>query len=85
MATVNPITKNYSVNAAILGEPLLIPEDCVHDISLILRVILAISDSDTLSLIRHGEPYEILIRRLQFYQQNLQDVASRIREVTKCY
>lgn len=81
MAAVNRITK-ANPGAPALGVPMEIPVDRLHDISVILRVVLALSDDDTQTLITQGEAYEVLVRRLEHYHNNLNDVAKRIREVT---
>lgn len=81
MAIANRITKTES-DAPGLGIPMEIPADRLDDISVILRVVLALSDDDTPTLIDQGEAYEVLARRLEHYHNNLSDVAKRIREVT---
>jgi len=72
-----------SNRSPVLGVPMELPKNKDKEISEILRVILAISDNDdTDSMISEGEPYEVLVRRLSSYKQNISDVAQRIREVT---
>lgn len=64
------------------GVPMVLPVGCEHEVSIILRTILAMDEFyDTGVLIAEGEPYEALVRRLQGYHQNIGEIAARIREV----
>lgn len=82
MAGTNTITNQMDQGAQVLGVPLVLPDNGIQDITKVLRVILALSEVDTQNLINSGESYEVLVKRLDFYRQNLQDVATKIREVT---
>lgn len=70
------------VNPKEPGLPMFVPEHRLAEITVILRVIIAMSEDDTDTLICEGEPYEILARRLKSYRYNLGEVAKQIREVT---
>ncbi len=81
MAEANRTTLQAIPNP-VLGIPLSLPKGCEHDISVILRVILSMAEEyDTGVLIDEGEPYEVLVRRLAGYHRNIEDIASRIKEV----
>ncbi len=69
-------------NTAPVGVPMMIPADKTDEIGAILRVILVLDDPDIDRLIKEGESYETLVRRLQVIKTNLADVARQIRTVT---
>ena len=82
MANANIITNTHQ-NSPVIGVPLVIPKESIPDLSIILRVIIAMDDNyDTETLIKEGEPYEALVRRLSGYHKNIHDIAERIKAVT---
>lgn len=81
MAEAN-LTTLKTTNEHILGIPLSIPDGVEHDISVILRVIIAMAEEFNLDVSSsNNDPYEVLVRRLVSYQRNLDDIASRIKQV----
>lgn len=83
MAIANRTTKVDQPSPPALGVPMTFPQGREHEITIILRVILAISDiDDSIELVEERRDYEALASRLASYSRNLKDVAMRIREVT---
>ena len=81
MAVTNSITSESDSIPPVLGNPMQLPQKSLDDISIILRVVLALSEDDTNGNICKDNAE--LIKRLEYYRNNLKDVAKRIKEVTQ--
>lgn len=81
MAKANNITVTNQ-NSPLIGVPLEIPNDSINDLSIILRVIIAMDDDyDKEKLFKTDETNESLTRRLSGYHNNIHDIAERIKTV----
>ena len=83
MTTANTITSIVPPEFSSVGIPMQIPEDKQTEISLILRMILALSDSDTQGSLFEGESYDTVYQKLKNYRVTLKEVSAFIREVTE--
>lgn len=88
MATSNPTTNTSPMEnlhqTLGVGELVVIPVERLDAACLLVRAIVAIDDiDDTDTLLREGESYEALARRLRHLRLNLHDVADQARALIR--